>query len=224
MKKLRFHGTVISIIGIVMIFSGYVIYSDNALKKVPYSQSVTNAISMSLANRNTNVKLEENNDSSGIIELSMKQTPQSIYIPPRVEVYEGMTMEELSDKLNRSLGSGYIAGKGLIIAKRCIELGVDPYIATAIILHETGCGTSKCSSIARNCNNFGGQKGGPSCNGGSYKYYQTIDEGLIGHIDNLYNKYYVFGYNTVETIGPRYAESNTWIPKINWYVEKIRAS
>ena len=223
MKRVRFHGTVISVIGIIMIFSAYIIQNENTIKKVPYNESIANAMSMSLANRKTSVKLEENSDSAGIIELSMKETPQSIYIPPRVEVYEGMAIEELADKLNRNLGSGYIAGKGDVIANKCIELGVDPYVATAIILHETGCG-SNCSSLARNCNNFGGQKGGPSCNGGSYKYYQTIDEGIIGHIDNLYNRYYVLGYNTVESIGPRYAQSNTWVSKINWYIEKIRSS
>ena len=104
-------------------------------------------------------------------------------------------------------------------SNKCIELGVDPYIATAIIMHETGCGQNQCSNIARNCFNFGGQKGS-GC--GAYKKYNSIEEGLEGMITNLYNNYYSHGLNTVESIGPRYAESNTWVSKINWYVNKIR--
>lgn len=154
-------------------------------------------------------------------EVEMETAPASVIVPPRVEVYESMTLEELSDKLNRSLGSDIVAGKGGIIASECINKGVDPYIATAILLHETGCGSS-CSNLSRTCYNFGGQKGAPGCNGGAYKQFSSIDEGLVGLIDNLYNNYFSKGLTTPETIGPRYAESGTWVSKINWYIEKIR--
>ena len=154
-------------------------------------------------------------------EVEMETAPASVIAPPRVEVYESMTLEELSDKLNRSLGSDIVAGKGGIIASECINKGVDPYIATAILLHETGCGSS-CSNLSRTCYNFGGQKGAPGCNGGAYKQFSSIDEGLVGLIDNLYNNYFSKGLTTPETIGPRYAESGTWVSKINWYIEKIR--
>ena len=138
-------------------------------------------------------------------------------------VYDGMTLEELADKLNRNLGDDIIAGKGMLIASECINKGVDPYVATSIILHETGC-KSKCSNLARYCYNFGGQKGKPSCNGGSFKKYDTIDEGLVGMINNLYKNYYAMGLNTVETIAPKYCEGNTWAGKINWFVNSIRNS
>ena len=148
-------------------------------------------------------------------EIKMETTNASIL---RQEVYEGMTIDELAEKLNRTL-KNEISGQGYTIANKCIELGVDPYIATAIIMHETGCGQSRCSNIARNCYNFGGQKG-TGC--GAYKRYNSIEEGLEGMISNLYKNYYAYGLNTVESIGPRYAESNTWVGKINWYVNKIR--
>lgn len=148
-------------------------------------------------------------------EIKMETTNASLL---RQEVYEGMTIDELAEKLNRTL-KNEISGQGYTIANKCIELGVDPYIATAIIMHETGCGQSRCSNIARNCYNFGGQKG-TGC--GAYKRYNSIEEGLEGMITNLYKNYYAYGLNTVESIGPRYAESNTWVGKINWYVNKIR--
>ena len=158
-----------------------------------------------------------------LTEVDMEVAPASVIIPPRVEVYENMTIEELAEKLNRNLGTDYIAGKGNLIATQCIEKGVDPYVAVAIMLHETGC-KSTCSALARTCNNVGGQKGAPGCNGGSYKAYATLDEGIIGFIDNLSQNYYQRGLTTIEAIAPKYAASTAWPSKINWYVDQIRAN
>lgn len=160
-------------------------------------------------------------DNSSLTAVDMEAIPASIYIPPRVEVYDGLTIEELGEKLNRHLGNDYIAGKGHLLAKLCIEKGVDPYIATAIILHETGCG-SKCSNLTRYCNNVGGQKGSPGCNGGSFKKFDTLEEGLEGFVNNLSKNYFSQGRTTVETIAPKYCEGNTWAGKINYFVNKIR--
>jgi len=136
----------------------------------------------------------------------------------RKEVYKGMTLDEVANQLNKSLKND-ISGKGMVIASKSIELGVDPFVATAIILHETGCGQGSCSKIARECYNFGGQKGS-GC--GAYRRYSSVDEGLQGMIINLHNNFYSKGLTTVESIGPRYAESGTWVSKINWYVNKIK--
>lgn len=160
-------------------------------------------------------------DNSSLTAVDMEVIPASIYIPPRVEVYDGLTIEELGEKLNRHLGNDYIAGKGHLLAKLCIEKGVDPYIATAIILHETGCG-SKCSNLTRYCNNVGGQKGSPGCNGGAFKKFDTLEEGLEGFVNNLSKNYFSQGRTTVETIAPKYCEGNTWAGKINYFVNKIR--
>lgn len=153
-------------------------------------------------------------------EVEMEVTPSSIVIPPRIEVYEGMTLEEVAIQLDKSLKND-ISGKGMVIAAKSIELGVDPFVAAAIMMHETGCGQSQCSSIARNCYNFGGQKGS-GC--GMYKRYNSIDEGLEGIINNLYKNYYSMGLNTIEKIAPKYAESTTWASKVTWYVNKIKSA
>ncbi len=167
-------------------------------------------------------KEEKEEDSSQVnlllSEVVMETAPAAVIIPPRIEVFEGMTLEEVAFQLEKTLKND-VSGKGMVIAKKCIELGVDPYIATAIIMHETGCGQAQCSSLARNCYNFGGQKG-PGC--GAYRRYNSVDEGLEGMINNLYKNYYAYGLTTVEAIGPKYAEGNTWVGKINWYVNKIR--
>ena len=168
----------------------------------------------------TKEEKEEDSSQANLLlsEVVMETAPAAVIIPPRIEVFEGMTLEEVAFQLEKTLKND-VSGKGMVIAKKCIELGVDPYIATAIIMHETGCGQAQCSSLARNCYNFGGQKG-PGC--GAYRRYNSVDEGLEGMINNLYKNYYAYGLTTVEAIGPKYAEGNTWVGKINWYVNKIR--
>lgn len=134
-------------------------------------------------------------------------------------VYEDMTLDELADKLNRSLNST-ISGKGYLIASYSLEKGVDPYLATGIILLETGC-SWECSSLVQTCNNVGGQKGS-GC--GSYMAYNTLDDGIRGFIDNLYKNYYSYGLTTPEQMNSKYAESTEWATKVNNYIEKIKAS
>ena len=118
----------------------------------------------------------ENNENLLLKSIEMETAPASVIVPPRVEVYGGMTLEEVAAQINKSLKND-ITNKGMVIASKCIELGVDPFIASAIILHETGCGQNQCSNIARNCYNYGGQKGS-GC--GAYQRYSSVDEGLIG--------------------------------------------
>lgn len=187
-----------------------------------FKYSENNDVSIAMSNSIfTNTKVNSRVDNSSLTAVEMEVTPASIYIPPRVEVYDGLTLEELGEKLNRHLGDDYIAGKGPLIAQLCLETGVDPYIAVSIILHETGCGT-KCSNLARYCNNVGGQKGSPGCNGGSFKKFDTLDDGIRGFINNLSKNYFSQGRTTVETIAPKYCEGNTWAGKINYFVNKIR--
>lgn len=134
----------------------------------------------------------------------------------RVEVYDGMTLDELSSKLNKSL-KGILSNKGKLIATRCLKYGVDPYVAVAIMLHETGC-NSRCSSLSTKYYNVGGMRGS---NG--YMHFNSIDEGINRFIDNLYKGYYKIGLNTPEKMNKKYAESTTWASKINEYVKKIKS-
>lgn len=212
-------------VSVTMISIGMVIQSENDHMKLNIGSIQEFNITNMAASANMMVAESENSTETEeplvLTEVVMETAPASVIIPPRMEVYEGMTLEELAAKIDRNLGTDIIAGKGMLIATECTNKGVDPYVATAILLHETGC-RAKCSNLARYCNNFGGQKGSPSCNGGSYKRYDTMDEGIVGFIDNLYRNYYAVGLNTVESIGPKYAEGDTWIANINWYVNKIR--
>ena len=173
---------------------------------------------------NNNTEVEDSATEEVVIEEELEdvKTYEEVNtVPVDPIVYDGLTMGELAEKLNRSLNST-ISGKGYLIASYSLQLGIDPYMATAIILHETGC-NGTCSSLVRECNNVGGQKGGPSCGGGAYKAYPTLDEGIMGYLDNLYRNYYSYGLTTPETIGPKYAASTTWASQVNNYIALIRS-
>lgn len=133
-------------------------------------------------------------------------------------LYEGKTMEEVSSLLNVHLGST-LTGKGDLIANYSIQKGVDPYLATAIILQETGCKWG-CSYLVNACNNVGGQKG-TGC--GGYSYFESLDSGIMAFIDNIYNNYVSYGLLTADQMNPKYAEDPNWSNNVNKYIEILKA-
>ena len=219
MKKEKIISGLLAIVGLAMISVAVFLQTEKS-----FSIEEIDIKNMA-ASANMYVKDSSDDTDSDMVfqEVEMETTPVSVVIAPRTEVYDGLTLEELGAKLDRNLGNGYIGGKGELIASYCIEKGVDPYIATAIILHETGC-RAKCSNLVQYCNNVGGQKGRPTCGSGSFKRFDTLDDGIRGFVDNLYKNYYAVGLTTVETIAPKYCEGNTWAGKINWYINVIKTS
>lgn len=184
---------------------------------------VVSLISIFTINNNQEIKLKS--IKSKLPVGTTKVVLENIEINKGVEtniVYDNMTFDELSNKLDRSLKSK-LSGTGNLFAKYSLEKGVDPYLAVAIALHETGCNWN-CSTLVTSCNNVGGMKGSPSCGNGSYKAFATLEEGIRAYIDNLYNNYYAYGLNTPELINPKYAASTTWASKVNWYIEVIKTS
>lgn len=140
-----------------------------------FSSFLSNVDKEVLSNMFSSVNMIEEEAKEEFVD-SISELSKENNVTKRVIVYDGMTMSELTEKLNRSLKST-IAGKGDIFASYSLERGVDPYLAVSIMLLETGCNWS-CSSLMRRCNNVGGQKGSPSCDGGSYKSYPSLDEGI----------------------------------------------
>ncbi len=137
-------------------------------------------------------------------------------------VYDGLTYDELVSKINRSLNST-LSSKGNVYVDNCLKYGIDPYLAVAISLYETGCKWT-CSYLTRECNNVGGIKGFPGCDGGSFKYYPTIDDGIKSFIELIYEGYYSIGLTNAELMGYKYANgSETWASRVNAYIDEIKA-
>lgn len=185
-----------------------------------FSSFLSNVDKEVLSNMFSSVNMIEEDTKEEFVD-SISELSKENNVTKRVIVYDGMTMSELTEKLNRSLKST-IAGKGDIFASYSLERGVDPYLAVSIMLLETGCNWS-CSSLMRKCNNVGGQKGSPSCDGGSYKSYPSLDEGIKGFIDNIADNYYAYGLTTPEAMNKKYAASDMWAIKVNNYISSVKA-
>lgn len=185
-----------------------------------FSSFLSNVDKEVLSNMFSSVNMIEEEAKEEFVD-SISELSKENNVTKRVIVYDGMTMSELTEKLNKSLKST-IAGKGDIFASYSLERGVDPYLAVSIMLLETGCNWS-CSSLMRRCNNVGGQKGSPSCDGGSYKSYPSLDEGIKGFIDNIADNYYAYGLTTPEAMNKKYAASNMWAIKVNNYISSVKA-
>lgn len=140
---------------------------------------------------------------------------------PKVEkiVYDGMTLNQLASKLNKSL-KAELSGKGYLIASYSIQKKVDPYVATAIMLHETGCAGGSCSSVMKKCNNVGGMVGS-GC--GGYASFPTLDSGIKSFIDNLSKNYYAVGLNTPAKMNSKYASDKNWSNRVNTFASQIKA-
>lgn len=221
------------------------IYKDNGTKMesaeptVTYSNDVAVASPVDTATlvttpQNNEVTTEDNNteDNTVVTEEKIEEvqtpaqnvesTPAEVVTPTVSEptVSDDVTLAELSAKLDKSLKSN-LSGTGIYFAKYASEMEIDPYLAVAIVLHETGCSWT-CSKLVRECNNVGGMKGSPGCGGGSYKAFDTLEDGIYGFMNNLKVNYYDKGLTTPETIGRKYAGSDTWSSKVNYYIDKIK--
>lgn len=213
----------------IFALSGEEVYVSNNVKKsdlniIPASTMETKADTSELALEIDVEELKEINAAKKEAEIKEAEEAkiQEEEAKKSAVVYDGMTLDELAEKLNRSLNST-ISGQGYIFASLAIELGVDPYLAVAIVMHETGC-KWECSTLLKQCNNVGGMKGSPGCNGGSYASFATLEEGINAYMNNLYNNYFAQGLTTADAMASKYAASSTWAVQVNAYIDSIKAA
>ena len=133
--------------------------------------------------------------------------------------FKGEHVEDIGKKIEKYFNST-LNGKGQFVAEYAVTVGMDPYLAAGVMLQETGCYWN-CSKLVKKCNNVGGQKGKPSCNGGSYRKFSTLEDGIKFTINKL-NGYYKKGKTTAKQINPHYAESNSWHVNVDKYIKKIK--
>lgn len=222
MKKLPSVKAILAIIAIILIniLSAKTIDGNKTINNSKTYVMNSYMLVSNISNQRLLSKGLVNNELLAINE-SKKEASEPIEIPEIV--YDGMTMDELAAKLEKNLKST-LKGYGKVFAEYSIKYEVDPYLSLAIVLHETGCYSGKCSTLASKCNNIGGMKGSPGCCGGSYKKFDTLDAGIKAFYKNLSKNYYKKGLTTPETIGKKYAESKTWPTRIRYYINLIKES
>lgn len=158
-------------------------------------------------------------ETEGTTELVLNEFVDRYDEYQKTHYFKGEHIDTIIKKLNKYLNSS-LKNKGEFIAEYSLKVGVDPYLVTAVILQETGCYWS-CSRLATSCNNYGGQKGSPSCNGSSYRRFKSKNEGLKFTIRKIAS-YYKDGKTTPAKIGPSYATSKTWPTKVSNYMKKLK--
>lgn len=111
------------------------------------------------------------------------------------------------NKLNNSL-KGVLSGYGQYFYDTCQAYGVDPYLAGAISMYETGWGSS---TLAVNQNNVGGMR-----YAGEWLTFGSLERGIEAFIRNIANNYVAYGMTTPATMVNKYAEgSATWVFSVN---------
>ena len=159
----------------------------------------------------------EDDNTDTVITTNEIEVEEQEVVETEPVVYEGMTLNDLASKLERSM-KNELSGYGYLYASYSLERGVDPYLALAISLEETGCNWN-CSNLVKSCNNVGGMKGS-GC--GAYGYFNTLEEGIKAFIDNIARNYVAYGLTTAETMNPKYAENPAWATNVNNYISIIR--
>ena len=135
------------------------------------------------------------------------------------ESNKNLEINEIAAKIDKEFNNE-LKNKGYLYASYSISKGVDPYLAAAISLEETGCKWN-CSSLVKNCHNVGGMKGS-GC--GEYGYFNDLDSGIKAFIDNIYNNYVLYGLTTADTMNSKYAENPLWARNVNNYINKIKSN
>ena len=194
----------IILLGIIIVLSNIIIDKNYDYEAIVYSKEY---LSEEVKEKVEEIKEEKRQEE---IELELERNKK---------VFDNLTYDELVAKINRNLNSS-LSNKGYLFVDYSLKFGVDPYLATAIALHETGCKWN-CSYLTNVCNNVGGQKGA-GC--GEYASFSSIEEGIYAFISNIYYNYYLFGLNTPDLMNSKYAESKTWASNVNRYINEIKNS
>ena len=191
--------------------STYETSNEKFTTSTEYNADLASAIPVS----EENVTVVEEPKEEKVEPLEEESNVPTQEVLPDPIVYDGLTMDQLVAKLNRSLHSN-LSGTGYYFAKYSLDYGVDPYIAVAISLHETGCNSS-CSDAVKRHNNVGGMY-----SGGQLVTFPTLEEGIKKYIYNLKKNYYDYGLTTLPQMNKKYAESSDWASKVNGYLNKVK--
>lgn len=116
--------------------------------------------------------------------------------------------------INNFLAGYPLAGYGQVFLDAGKKYNVDPYFLVAIATEESGRGTS---SLARNQNNLFGRKGGSG-----WASYPSKENGIWNEAEYISTVYLNQGLTSIESIGHKYCEGNSWASLIRGHLGRIR--
>ncbi|WP_244169981.1 peptidoglycan DD-metalloendopeptidase family protein [Listeria goaensis] len=157
---------------------------------------------------------------SGIIGAKSASDQQTNYAGCSVVETGKLTEQSLNQFLKKR---GVFHGTASFFLKYGEQYNVDPALAVAIAMHETGNGSSR---MVREMNNPGGLMG--DSNGFQFS---TLEKGIEAMIRNLSENYTSQGLTTPETIQPKYAPigaandgtglNKAWLNGVNGFLKQL---
>lgn len=135
--------------------------------------------------------------------------------------FDGESIEVIGKKIDRILAKTSMEGMGEYIAKESIYKSVNPYLIGGIILESTNCRID-CSVILKQCNNVSGYKDSPGCFGGSYKKYNSLEDGISDLINRVSKTYYTKEMQAPLKMFKSYGKDEIWAFKVSKYMEELK--
>ena len=182
------------------------------------SRYVASLISVTENSENSTTTTEEKKE---VVTTTKKQEIEAVpnnnivdVVPAAVEPsYGGQSLSEIAARLNSKF-KGSLSNMGELLARLCIEKGMDPYLLAAISVHETGNGLSSAALYKFNY-------GGIMCSG-SLCSYGSAEEGITKFVDVVYYGYFSKGLVTPEQMNSKYAASTTWATQVNNHYNNLK--
>ena len=170
----------------------------------------------------TNKYMEENN-----FMIYFKGKPEVVIEDPidvveeEITDYDGESIDSVANKLEKYYAKTSLEGYGKYIAERAIKKSVNPYLVGAIILETTSC-KNECSFVFKECNNVATMKGEPGCFGGSYKKYNSVNDGINDLVQMINTKYGEKEKQNPNTIYKELGKNVSWAFKVSRHIEEIK--
>ena len=135
--------------------------------------------------------------------------------------YDGEEVDTIASKLEKNFVKTALEGYGKFIASNSIKKGVNPYLIGGIILESTSC-KNECTIIFKYCNNVASIKGEPGCFGGSYKVYNTVNDGILDLINIIKDSYSDKDMQNPNKMYKSFGKNATWAFKVSNIMEEMK--
>ena len=135
--------------------------------------------------------------------------------------FNGESIEAVGKKIERLLKKTNLEGMGEYISRTAIRKSVNPYLIGGIILESTNC-RRDCSVILKQCNNVSGMKGDPGCFGGTYKKYNSIEDGINDLVNDISSRFETSESQVPNKMFKSYGKNATWAFKVSKFMEDLK--